>query len=557
MLRSLYVKDLAIVDEVEVAVGAGLSVVTGETGAGKSLLVDALVLLSGGRADAGVVRHGCERAELSAEFDISANPGLLDWLRDEELDDGQGCQLRRVIRSEGSSRAWINGRPVTLGQMKVLGAQLIEIHGQHEHQALLERARQLALLDAYADHHQQLQDLRTMVGEWKSIHERIAAISSHEDPNERIEWLNHQLAELDSIALAPEDLARLEETHRRLANSGQLMTACSHLAELLDADSEFSLSQLLTRAVGESHRLAGLDPATQATAELLESASIHVSESIDALRRYQDALALDPERLAEIESQLGRLHDLARKHRRPVGELDAHAQQLRGELEALANAGGELERLGRERNALLARYAESCARLGESRRRAGAELSASVNALLGELGMAGGQFSVALESTNNTEPDSQGGERCEFLVSANPGQPLRPLRKVASGGELSRIGLAIEVAALGMDEVGTMVFDEVDAGIGGAVAEVVGQKLRRLGSRRQVLCVTHLPQVAAQGHAHLMVSKLASEGGTRTQIEHLSGDARRDELARMLGGIKISPETLAHAEQMLRSAARS
>jgi DNA repair protein RecN (Recombination protein N) len=216
MLRSLYVKDLAIVDEVEVAVGAGLSVVTGETGAGKSLLVDALVLLSGGRADAGVVRHGCERAELSAEFDISANPGLLDWLRDEELDDGQGCQLRRVIRSEGSSRAWINGRPVTLGQMKVLGAQLIEIHGQHEHQALLERARQLALLDAYADHHQQLQDLRTMVGEWKSIHERIAAISSHEDPNERIEWLNHQLAELDSIALAPEDLARLEETHRRL-----------------------------------------------------------------------------------------------------------------------------------------------------------------------------------------------------------------------------------------------------------------------------------------------------------------------------------------------------
>jgi DNA repair protein RecN (Recombination protein N) len=335
------------------------------------------------------------------------------------------------------------------------------------------------------------------------------------------------------------------------------MTACSHLAELLDADSEFSLSQLLTRAVGESHRLAGLDPATQATAELLESASIHVSESIDALRRYQDALALDPERLAEIESQLGRLHDLARKHRRPVGELDAHAQQLRGELEALANAGGELERLGRERNALLARYAESCARLGESRRRAGAELSASVNALLGELGMAGGQFSVALESTNNTEPDSQGGERCEFLVSANPGQPLRPLRKVASGGELSRIGLAIEVAALGMDEVGTMVFDEVDAGIGGAVAEVVGQKLRRLGSRRQVLCVTHLPQVAAQGHAHLMVSKLASEGGTRTQIEHLSGDARRDELARMLGGIKISPETLAHAEQMLRSAARS
>lgn len=554
MLRSLYVKDLAIVDEVEINFRAGLSVVTGETGAGKSLMVDALVLLSGGRAEAGMVRHGCERAELSAEFDLAANTPLLEWLRSEELDDGTSCQLRRVIRSEGSSRAWINGRPVTLGQMKSLGAQLIEIHGQHEHQALLERGQQLSLLDAFANHGEALIQLQSMASEWKSIHDRIATISRHDDPGERIDWLRHQLAELDAHALGAEDLARLEETHRRLANSGQLMTTCGHLAELLDADSEFSLSQLLSRAVGESRRLAELDPASRAIAELLEAANINLSESIDALRRYQDNLTLDPEHLAEIEARLGKLHDLSRKHRVAMADLQAHALQLGNELQALGNAGQELARLAHEKDLLLARYGRASAELGNSRRAAASRLSNAVNALLGELGMGGGQFSIGLEATGNAEPDARGAERCEFLISANPGQPQRPLRKVASGGELSRISLAIEVAALGLDEVGTMVFDEVDAGIGGAVAEVVGQKLRRLGSRRQVLCVTHLPQVAAQGHVHFKVSKQIQGESTHTTIDLLDAQTRESEIARMLGGIEISRESLSHARQMLKSA---
>lgn len=554
MLRTLYVKDFAIVGEAEIGFDGGLTVVTGETGAGKSLLVDALLLLAGNRADASLVRHGCERAELSAEFDVSARADLREWLREEELDDGDACQLRRVIRSEGSSRAWINGRPVTLAQMKAFGERLIEIHGQHEHQALLERSQQLALLDAFGGHADELAAVQSIARSFRSVVAAINEISRGEDHGERIDWLSHQVGELDTHALAADELQALEEDHRRLANSGQLLQGCAGLADLLDGDSEFSVSRLIGRAHGECLRLAALDPKLEAVGELLEAARIHVDESVDSLARYQDSLDLDPERYAEIDAQLGKLHELARKHRIPMGDLKAHGETLRGELESLRNASTQLARLERERDELLGKYATAARALGAARREAAGKLGRSVGELLVDLGMAGGRFEVALDSAGNDEPDSQGAERCEFMVSANPGQPVRALRKVASGGELSRISLAIEVAALGLDDVGTMVFDEVDAGIGGAVAEVVGQKLRRLGSQRQVLCVTHLAQVAAQGHAHLRVSKASDDDSTETRIETLDVKARRDEIARMLGGIEITRETLAHAKQMLQVA---
>ncbi|HMM68314.1 MAG TPA: DNA repair protein RecN [Dokdonella sp.] len=554
MLRTLYVKDFAIVGEAEIGFDGGLTVVTGETGAGKSLLVDALLLLAGNRADASLVRHGCERAELSAEFDVSARADLREWLREEELDDGDACQLRRVIRSEGSSRAWINGRPVTLTQMKALGERLIEIHGQHEHQALLERSQQLALLDAFGGHAEELAAVQSIARNWRSVIASINEISRGEDHGERIDWLTHQVGELDTHALDPGELLALEETHRRLANSGQLLQGCAGLADLLDGDSEFSVSRLIGRAHGECVRLAALDPKLEAVGELLEAARIHVDESVDSLGRYQGSLDLDPDRYAEIDAQLGKLHELSRKHRTSMVELKVHGETLREELEALRNAGTHLVRLERERDELLGRYSTAAGKLGAARRRAADQLGRSVGELLADLGMAGGRFEVSLEPAGNSEPDGQGAERCEFMVSANPGQPVRALRKVASGGELSRISLAIEVAALGLDDVGTMVFDEVDAGIGGAVAEVVGQKLRRLGSQRQVLCVTHLAQVAAQGHAHLRVSKASDDDSTETRIETLDARARRDEIARMLGGIEITRETLAHAKQMLQVA---
>jgi len=556
MLESLYVKDFAIVGEAEIAFGPGMTVVTGETGAGKSLLVDALLLLAGGRAEAAMVRHGCERAELAAAFDLAARADLRDWLVAEDLDEDGACQLRRVIRSEGSSRAWINGRPVTLTQLKTLAAGLIEIHGQHEHQALLDRGQQLDLLDAFGEHAADVAEVARIARGWREASARIGELSRGADHAERIEWLTHQVDELDRHALAPDDLAALEETHRRLANSGQLLQGCAALAERLDGDNEFALLRLVARAQSEIAHLGVLDARLAPIGELVDAAQIQLAEANDTLARYQDALDLDPEHLAETEAQLGKLHELARKHRVRMPELKAHADALREELETLRGAGASIAVLREQQQRLATAYIAAAGKLSRKRATTGKKLAESVSALMGELGMRGGRFEVQLDTQEDADPDPQGAERCEFLVSANPGQPPRALRKVASGGELSRISLAIEVAALGSDTVGTMVFDEVDSGIGGAVAEVVGQKLRALGARCQVLCVTHLPQVAAQGHQHLRVSKSSDGASTETRIDALAGTARREEVARMLGGIEITRETLAHAKQMLDSVAR-
>ena len=554
MLQTLTVKDFAIVAEAEIAFGAGMTVVTGETGAGKSLLVDALLLLAGGRADASQVRHGCERAELAATFDLRDRADLLEWLKNEELDEDGACQLRRVIRSEGSSRAWINGRPVSLTQLKVLASGLIEIHGQHEHQALLEPGQQLALLDAFAGELPERAKVARIAKAWRDAGARIAELSRGADHVERIEWLTHQLDELDRHALSASDLNALEDEHRRLANAGQLLQGGSGLAERIDGDSEFALVGLAARAHAEATRLSALDARMTPIVDLLDAAQIQLNEASDTLARYQSALELDPERLAEVEAQIGKLHELARKHRVPMAELRTHAASLRDEMETLRGAGVSIENLRAEQKRLKDEYETTARRLTARRTTAARKLGTAVTALMTELGMRGA-FEVELLPQASDEPDPIGAERCEFLVAANPGTPPRPLRKVASGGELSRISLALEVAALGLDPVGTMVFDEVDAGIGGAIAEVVGRKLRDLGARSQVFCVTHLPQVAALGHHHLRVVKSSSKDSTQMRIDTLDGAERRDEIARMLGGIDITRETVAHAEQMLSNAA--
>jgi DNA repair protein RecN (Recombination protein N) len=556
MLETLTVKDFAIVAEADIAFGPGMTVVTGETGAGKSLLVDALLLLAGGRADAAQVRHGCERAELAATFDLSSRPDLVDWLKSEELDEDDACQLRRVIRSEGSSRAWINGRPVTLTQLKALAAGLIEIHGQHEHQALLDPAHQLALLDAFGANADELAETARLARAWRETAARIAELTRGEDHAARIDWLTHQLDELDRHALLPDALSALEDEHRRLANAGQLLQGGNGLAERLDGDSEFALVGLAARAHAEAVRLAALDVRMTPVVDLLDAAQIQLTEASDTLSRYQSALDLDPDRLSEVEAQIAKLHELSRKHRVPMTGLVSHATSLREELETLRGAGASLEALRATQKNLGEDYASAAKKLTAKRIAAAKKLGAKVSTLMGELGMRG-LFEIDLAPGGKDEPDANGAERSEFLVAANPGTPTRPLRKVASGGELSRISLALEVAAIGLDPVGTMVFDEVDSGIGGAVAEVVGRKLRDLGAKSQVLCVTHLPQVAALGHQHLRVVKQSGSDATRVRIETLAGDARRDEIARMLGGIEITRETLAHAEQMLGSAAPS
>jgi DNA repair protein RecN (Recombination protein N) len=554
MLTSLYVRHLAVVEEADISFGPGLTVVSGETGAGKSLLVDALMLLAGARADSGIVRAGSDRAELVAEFDLKGLPDAVNWLKQEELDEEGACQLRRVVRAEGSSRAWINGRPATIGQMGDLAALLVEIHGQHEHQALLERAHQLNLLDAYAENDKHVTQVRDLALQWREIGARIRKLSGGDDREHRLELLRHELSELEKWALPPAQLAELEASHKRLANASKLTEGITGVVELLDGDSEFALRQSLTRAHTELGRLAALDNRLAPMLELLDNAQIQLNEAVDGLEHYAQDVDLDPERFAEVDTHLTRLHELSRKHRLAAAELDEKRNTLQAELTELENAGDALERLGAQRDQLQRDYTKAAEALSKSRQTAAKKLGKEVSALMSELGMAGGVLQIALEPAESNDPDPQGRERCELLVSANPGQPPRALRKVASGGELARISLAIEVATLGKDTIGCMVFDEVDTGIGGAVAEVVGQKLRALGSRCQVLCVTHLPQVAAQGHAHLRVSKHSEGNSTQTRIESLSTEGRRDELARMLGGVEITKETKAHAKKMLEQA---
>jgi DNA repair protein RecN len=554
MLTSLYVRHFAVVEAAEIAFGPGLTVVSGETGAGKSLLVDALMLLAGARADSGIVRAGSDRAELAAEFDLAELPEARDWLQQEELDEDGGCQLRRVIRAEGSSKAWINGRPANARQLGELASLLVEIHGQHEHQALLSRSHQLALLDAYAGHDGLLAQVRDGALQWRELGARMRKLSGGEDRDQRIELLRHELGELEKWALPAPELDELEASHRRLANAGRLAEGSAGVVELLDGESEFALRRALGRAHAELGKLAALDDRLAPLLELLDNASIELGEAADGLGRYAQDVDLDPERFTEVDSHLARLHELSRRHRLPVAELHDKLAALRSELSELEGAGDALEQLASQRERLQHDYTLAAAQLSQARATAATRLSEEVSVLMTELGMAGGVLRIELEAALDDEPDPQGQERCELLVSANPGQPPRPLRKVASGGELARISLAIEVATLGKDTVGSMIFDEVDSGIGGAVAEVVGQKLRALGAQRQVLCVTHLPQVAAQGHAHLRVSKHRDGDSTRTQIEKLDAGGRRDELARMLGGVEITRETRAHAKQMLERA---
>ena len=531
-----------------------LTVISGETGAGKSLLVDALNLLSGLRADSGVVRHGSDRAEWSAGFDLSDAAAARTWLLIEnELDDADGASCAAPSARRGS-RAWINGRPATASQLGELNSLLVEIHGQHEHQALLSKTSQLALLDAYGRHETLLAAVRDAAGGWSALLRERDLLNKAGDASERSDWLAHQLDELQHESLQPDAIAELDVQHRRHAHAAGLIAACDEALSRLASDDTPALSRQLQQLRTGLERMREHEPRLGDIDAMLDAAAIQLDEATRQLQRVRDDLDLDPAQFDALERRLGRIHDLARKHRVAPGQLAAQQAQLADELEQLRHAGARLAQLDGEIAPATADWQRASGVLGKARRKAAQKLATATTALIGELGMGGGRFEIALEAVDGARPDPQGGERVEFLVSANAGQPPRPLRKVASGGELSRISLAIEVAALGLDAVPSMVFDEVDSGIGGAIAQIVGQKLRALGEKRQVLCVTHLPQVAAQGHAHYRVSKTSGDEVTVSSVQQLDPGERQEELARMLGGVKLTPEARAAARRLLSDA---
>jgi len=553
MLSHLSIRDFAIVRVLELAFEPGLSVLTGETGAGKSIAVDALTLALGARADADVIRAGANRTEVSASFHLDPRHPATAWLAARELAADGECILRRIVEREKPSKAFINGNPVPVQALRELGELLVDIHGQHEHQSLLKRETQRDLLDAFAGVGAERVALGADFARLRELETRRAQLDADgEARTQRLDLLRYQLRELDALALGPDELPRLEEEQKRLANAQALLQGAQETATWLTEAEDGAATARLTRAAQTLAQLASYEPRLHDIAARLNEATIQVEEAARDLRALADRWDLDPARLAEVDARLGSVHGAARKHRVSPPELPALHARLTEELATLEQGSESRERLDGTIAEQRAAYDARAARLSAARAAAATKFAKDVTARMRKLGLPEGRFEVAL--TPLPVPAAHGREQVEFLVSANPGQPPKPLAKVASGGELSRISLALQVVVAGLGEVPTLIFDEVDVGVGGAVADIVGQELHRLARQRQVLCITHLGQVAAKGDRHYQVSKTSDKNGVSTAITLLNAKERVQEIARMIGGVEISPKTLALAKDMLGNA---
>lgn len=554
MLTSLQVRNFAIIDEVEIEFSPGMTVLTGETGAGKSILVDALGLVLGERGGSGLVRSGAKRAEFVAEFDLRNLPAAREWLDEQMLEQDDECNMRRVIGADGRSRAFINGNSVPLQSSKTLGEMLLDIHGQHFHQSLARRTVQRNLLDYFGG----LVDLSVATSnafhDWNGLAEKLAALdAANSDRNARLELLRFQIGELDALDLQPGELEDLAVERSKLQNSGRLAEGVRNALQLLFDEDQGNAQSLIADATHSIESLAAIDDSLAPVLTVLQEANIQVSEAADSLRRYGDALDMDPARQNWVEERLDAVNNIARKHRVEAEAIAELHEQLATQLNDLEHAEERGAELRNAVNAADKTYRQSASRLSAGRKKAAKAFSAAVTEAMSGLGMPGGVFEVKLSPRDVTEPRAFGLDDVEFLISANPGQKPMPLSKVASGGELSRMSLAIQVIASDGSAIPTMIFDEVDSGVGGSVAEMVGMRLRDLGQTRQVFCVTHLPQVASLGSNHFRIMKLSDGKSTRTGVKQLSDEDRVEEIARMLGGVEITKRTRDHAAEMLKS----
>ena len=555
MLLNLQVRDFAIIDRIDIEFEAGMTVLTGETGAGKSILVDALGLVLGERGSAQLVRDGAKRAEFAAEFDVSGVAPAIAWLEEQSLDQDDECLLRRVINSEGRSRAFINGNSVPLSQLKSLGELLLDIHGQHFHQSLGRRSVQRDLLDFFGGLLEKRATTELSFATWKSVADRLQQLTEAEtDRASRLDLLSFQLQELDSLALGPDELDELRSERQKLQNSGRLAEGVSSAMQSLFENDAGNANSLVADALRAVESLLDYDESLAPVLELLNSAGIQVTEAADSLRRYNDSIDMDPRRRDWVEERLDSIQSIARKHRVAPEDLHAQAERLRQEHDLLSHAEERGRELERQAEATKVEFLKRAKALSNGRRKAARSFAAAVTEAMKGLGMPGGVFEVSLTALDESAARSWGLDEIDFLISANPGQPTQPLARIASGGELSRMSLAIQVIASDGSAIPTMVFDEIDSGVGGGVAEMVGRRLQELGASRQVLCVTHLPQVASLADRHFRISKVSDGKSTRTRLHVLDKDERVEELARMLGGVEITRKTLEHAAEMLAGA---
>ncbi len=549
MLKFLSIRDFVIVSTLELDFSAGFTALTGETGAGKSILIDALSLALGERGDAGIIRNGCERAEIAAEFDVSNLPQLQNWLSEQELQgDADVCLLRRVLDSNGKSRGFINGRSATLQQLREAGEQLLDIYGQHAHQSLLRAETQRSVLDGYADLLRDTEKIASLYRDWQTLQRRRINLSQNAEAiaAER-ELLQFQRTELHGLAFNAPDWVALQADHARFAYAASLQETAEFGLDILSEADAACLAQLNVLIVRMRDALQH-DAQLAEPLQMLESAQAEVQEAVYALRHYQQRLEVDPQRLRELEQRIQNIMDAARKYRVAPEQLGQALQTTLLRLAEIGDVSDFAELLQQEKSAQQ-NYLAAAQKLTVKRAKAAGKLSREITAAMQTLAMQGGSFVAALLPL--AEGNVYGLESIEFQVAVNPGTPLRSLAKVASGGELSRISLAIQVATSQLASVPTLIFDEVDSGIGGRVAEIVGQLLKQLGSRFQVLCVTHLPQVAASADAQWQVSKMVEVGNTISRITVLDGQQRVEEIARMLGGLNITETTRKHAAEML------
>jgi DNA repair protein RecN (Recombination protein N) len=559
MLTHIQIRDFAIIDAVELELGPGLTVLTGETGAGKSILVDALLLSAGGRAGAEVVRHGAERAEVSATFAIGKNAPAIAWLAEQSIEHEGECVLRRVVAADGRSRAYVNGQAMPVQSLRQLGETLVDVHGQMEYQSLVRRSAQRELLDQSGEHKELLANVNEAWRTWSQIkEERDRAAASAQDREARLELLRYHVGELKALDLKDGEAEELAIERQRLSQRGRLASGAREIIQLLREAEEVSAEQAISRALSTARHVSELDPQFAPMTKLIDESLIALREGVEAVERYESDLEADPQRQEWVEQRLAAMESIARKHRVEINQLLTLQAELQEQFQRLDSLEASMAQIEKTLEQAQQKFRGACSKLTTARQSAARSLSTSITALMQTLGMPGGKFQIDVRAAD--APGATGADEIEFMVSANPGQPPRPLAKVASGGELSRISLAIQVAAVQSDamadSLACLVFDEVDAGVGGGVAEIVGRQLRTLGERAQALCVTHLPQVASQAHAHVRVTKLTDGKTTRTALHPLTADERIEEIARMLGGINVTDKAREHAAEMLRPAAK-